>query len=635
MNAATMTDQTAGRLARAWLALAVAAFALSALFAAALVVARAPFLPFPALGPEGFRAALVTHVNLAVLVWFLAFGVLQWLRASPVRDESVRWLALVLAVLGTGVMVAATFAGGTPLLANYFPALDHPLFYAGSVWFVLAILMTVSPGLRALASGLRESDAARLGVCLAVLPLLAALLSFAWSWLQAPAVSEWDTAQYEGRIWGAGHLAQFTYILLMMVVWWQLAGPKDAGPRATCLARLALWLTVLPALAGPALHAVYASDPAGMRRAYTLLMSVASWPGALIMAAVCIRHLGRGMDSFARAAFITSALLFIAGCLFGAFIQRDSTLVPAHYHGTIGAVTIAFMAWIYRHGTEFGLQPDMRRALKQLTVYGAGLALLAAGLAASALAGAQRKMAHAEVLQSGSGYLFAMSLAAVGGLLALFGAAWFVLNIVRGMQHRTARNARRKDVRLRALAVTSGVIMAAGFAVAWWPQPDPLAGQRQHVRAKQAEEMRARFEQGVVMLHSKQYEHALTAFHRVLTMAPDMPEAHVNTGFALIGLERFKEARDFFESATELRKGQLNAYYGLALSLEGLNDLPGALGAMRTYVHLSKPDDPYRRKAEAALWEWEAEVAQVRARHASAAAAADSGPASTSPARKN
>jgi tetratricopeptide (TPR) repeat protein len=118
--------------------------------------------------------------------------------------------------------------------------------------------------------------------------------------------------------------------------------------------------------------------------------------------------------------------------------------------------------------------------------------------------------------------------------------------------------------------------------------------------------VKQRFSQGVVMLHAREYEHAATSFHRVLELAPDLPEAHVNMGFALIGLERFAAARDFFESALALKRDQANAYYGLAVALEGLSDAPGAIGAMRTYLHLTRADDPYGRKAQAALWEWEA-----------------------------
>ena len=118
-------------------------------------------------------------------------------------------------------------------------------------------------------------------------------------------------------------------------------------------------------------------------------------------------------------------------------------------------------------------------------------------------------------------------------------------------------------------------------------------------------ELNERFKQGVVMLHAKQYEHALTAFHRVLALEPAMPEAHVNAGFALLGMKQPAAARSFFEGAIALRKDQLNAYYGLAVASEQLGDLPAARGAMRTYAHLAPKDDPFRRKAEAALWEWE------------------------------
>lgn len=137
------------------------------------------------------------------------------------------------------------------------------------------------------------------------------------------------------------------------------------------------------------------------------------------------------------------------------------------------------------------------------------------------------------------------------------------------------------------------------------PPADPERDPALHARQARAAEVDARFKQAVAMLHAKQYEHAATALHRVLELAPGMPEAHVNMGFALIGLKRYAAARDFFEAAIDLRPAQVNAYYGLAEALEGLNDLEGALGAMRSYIHLSRSDDPYVRKARAALWEWE------------------------------
>lgn len=171
----------------------------------------------------------------------------------------------------------------------------------------------------------------------------------------------------------------------------------------------------------------------------------------------------------------------------------------------------------------------------------------------------------------------------------------------------------RPDRRAGALIAAAVATLLFGGLLAWNAQPSaPTAPAATRVHAREAadREVRSRFQQGVMMLHAGRHDHALTAFHRVLELAPDLPEAHVNTGFALLGSGRLAAARGFFESAIELNRDQLNAYYGLGMALEATGDLEGAIGAMRSYVHLARPDDPYRRKAEAALWEWRTRTAQ-------------------------
>lgn len=185
---------------------------------------------------------------------------------------------------------------------------------------------------------------------------------------------------------------------------------------------------------------------------------------------------------------------------------------------------------------------------------------------------------------------------------------------------------KRRDRRSWAAAFTLGCVVCGGVVLgwlgeglsepsvmaAWGNASDPRSDPAGHVRTQRAREIEQRFQQGVMMLHAKEYGHAVTAFHRVLELAPEMPEAHVNMGFALVGMGRHAAGRDFFKSAIELRPRQLNAYYGLAVALESLGDRAGALGAMRTYVHLSRPEDPHLRKAQSALWEWESALAAER-----------------------
>jgi len=117
------------------------------------------------------------------------------------------------------------------------------------------------------------------------------------------------------------------------------------------------------------------------------------------------------------------------------------------------------------------------------------------------------------------------------------------------------------------------------------------------------------FQQAVALLQQGQYEFAVQGFHEVLKFVPDLPEAHVNMGFALLGLEKFKVAQEFFDSASNIRPSQSNAYYGLAVAHEGLGNLQQAVVTMRSFVHIAAQDDPFRRKAESAIWEWEAALA--------------------------
>ena len=130
--------------------------------------------------------------------------------------------------------------------------------------------------------------------------------------------------------------------------------------------------------------------------------------------------------------------------------------------------------------------------------------------------------------------------------------------------------------------------------------------EKQHQQDSVRREVAKRFQNAVIMLHAREYDYAVTALHRVLELAPRMPEAYVNMGFALLGLGQPGAARDFFRGAIDLRPLQANAYWGLAVSLEALCDNAGAIGAMRSYIHLTTADDPYLPRARAAVWEWEA-----------------------------
>lgn len=151
----------------------------------------------------------------------------------------------------------------------------------------------------------------------------------------------------------------------------------------------------------------------------------------------------------------------------------------------------------------------------------------------------------------------------------------------------------RRDVRFAAFALVLAAVVLGGLVFG-------LRGEGDHAQFD------ARFNEAARLLQAGEHAQAAAALHRLLEIAPEVPEIQVNLGYAMLGLEKYGAARDSFNAAINLRPRQANAYYGLAEALEALGDLAGARGAMRTYVHLSPPDDPFVRKAHAAIWEWEA-----------------------------
>ena len=644
MHATLQAPPALRRLSAGWMLLALGALAISTLCALLLVLARLPWSGTPAGLDALFGRALVLHVSQAVVVWFLACAAALWTLASGGAASPARWAALALSVAGLAAMVLTLFMpGAQAVLANYVPVLNHPLFFAGLALFAAGLVLCGALALPQVLQRVRGGAVWHLGVLLSMgvagLALLAWL--FGLQQLEAQEAAQVAAARFELLAWGPGHLLQFVHLLLLMSVWTVL-GEQVLGGQAIAPRRVLqglLLLAAAPVLGVPFIYFHYPLDSAEFRHAFTLLMAWGIWPAAALLALrllLQLRRAGRAAWLSPLAApLLLSIGLFLLGCVLGALIRGDTTLVPAHYHGTVGAVTLAYMALGYQLLRAYTGQAEGGALQRwQPLVYGGGLVLLALGLAWSGWLGAPRKSTHLQTVLANPGYFVAMGLAALGGLLAIGGAGLFVFNIARSVWRARASAPAtaqasiqpprpRGDVRLRALGLTLalvgvlGVLLATASAdsqgtpstIARAGTPQVSAGSEQeHARQMHLAEVDRRFSSGVVLLSGRNFDLAANEFHRVLELAPQMPEAHVNMGFALLGTQRFDMAKDFFSTAIDLNTGQMNAYYGLALALEGLRDLPGARGAMRSYIHLARDDDPYLTRANAALWEWDGEM---------------------------
>ena len=119
-------------LVRGWLWLGLLALIVSGVYSILLVASRTPGINAMLPVADFFRVALVVHVDLSVLVWFLALAGMLWSLSSRPRAPALGWLALALACAGTAMLGIAPFTGsGLPIMANYIPVLDGGMFLYG------------------------------------------------------------------------------------------------------------------------------------------------------------------------------------------------------------------------------------------------------------------------------------------------------------------------------------------------------------------------------------------------------------------------------------------------------------------------------------------------------------------------
>lgn len=427
----------AQRGVRPWLGLAVGSLVVAGFFAFLTAMTRTPAVQLLAT-PQAFYTALVSHVTFALTVWLLsALGLVALVVGSLATGSTpgrTARAAAALGGLGAAAMAVAGLLGlGQPYLNDFVPVLDHPVFYGGLGLFSAGVVLLA---LRFLASypRWRWLSAEALGVALASVALLLALVLLLDSAVRMPDDGMDRATTLRVLYWAPGQELLFADTILMATVWLLLLRFGYGRLRfAERWARVALfaYTPFLFVVAGLFLggEPTYLAGPArGMVNAIT---GIGLALPSVVIAALVATQVARGPRPWREpwfAALALSLLLYLAGGAIAAVGFRSDLRVPAHYHGTVGAVTMALM----------GLLPALlpgrvrwpRLARWQPYLYGGGLLLMMLGLYWAGILGAPRKTFGFEWADLPA--LLALNLMGLGAALAVVGGALFVaLALVR------------------------------------------------------------------------------------------------------------------------------------------------------------------------------------------------------------
>lgn len=423
-----------------WFLLGVTALAIAGVFSIVLVTARTPQL---AMFKELFSMSLVVHVDLSVLVWFLAIGGVMISYLINSHTKTIPYFqagAFGSAALATALMALSPIDSHWEVIkSNYIPVLDNPIFLAGLAFLLAALVVLVLPCLARLPS--RRADVSSMleravymsawivAIAVACFMLTAELLPLG---LPRP-------YYFEQLFWAGGHVLQFAYTQFAMIGWLLLLAAIGVAPegRARMACEIAFMISLLAAALCLPAFALYPVDSEQFRTYFTTSMIYSGGIAPLIIGGYVIMTLARigGPSREVRgyyAILVTSLLLFMSGGIIGYMIQGQNVTIPAHYHGSIVGVTLAMMGVSYVLLPQFGYKSvaSSRLALWQPILYGLGALMHAVGLAISGGYGVMRKSTG----ELDGAAKVTMGIMGLGGMLAIIGGVLFIVIVIRSIR---------------------------------------------------------------------------------------------------------------------------------------------------------------------------------------------------------
>lgn len=463
---------------------AVVALLIGGIAALGVILTRWPAVHL--LPADLFYKLLTAHALDMLVVWIIFFEIAGLyfggaiLLNSRLAAPKVGWTAFLLMVVGAALVNYSVLfhPESTVTFTSYPPLKAHPVYYLGIILFAVGTLTAVILFFATLVIAKKEKTyegsvpMVTFGLlCAAIIAVLTLLHgaaiyipTFLWSLGLLPSI---DPAFYRLIFWGFGHPSQQINVSAMVAVWYLLATlTTGAKPLNEKLCRTAFLLYVLFINVASEHHLlvdpVFSTAHKIINTSYVMHLAIlASMIHAFAVPAmteVALRNKGysKGLFEWLKkapwgepgfSAMMLSLFIFgfvggITGVTFGteqiSIISHNTWRITGHFHGTVvGGTTLAFMGLtyyvfplIFRRENMF---PGMAKA--QPYVFGIGIFLLTNAMLFAGGYGVPRR--HWDITFAGTQFtgidptaMLYISLAGIGGLIAIVGGAMFILNTV-------------------------------------------------------------------------------------------------------------------------------------------------------------------------------------------------------------
>ncbi|WP_425361118.1 hypothetical protein [Candidatus Tisiphia endosymbiont of Stenodema calcarata] len=354
------------KLAIYWLGNGIFSLALAGVYSIILVMLRTPMCVnlFP--NTEIFRSALVIHVNLSILVWLMSVTACVW--SYNLESTTFSIACVIIAFISTALIALSPFCGQNfPVMNNYIPMLENIIFILGISLFGVSVLLFALYTLWNCCKISYFNSLINFTILSTVIMWVLVWVCFIWSYCQLQEIIKLVLEfYYELLFWSGGHLLQFIYtqiLILVMTVLFHAWIGKELRFKKLYLALL--YLNFIISIAAISGHLLYDIIDAEFKEYYTKQMKYGGGIAPVLSLIVMFYELKwfhshesgnyiKGSKdirevqmSLVKTTIICTSILFLSGGFIGILIIGMNVTIPAHYHGSIVGISVAFMGFCF------------------------------------------------------------------------------------------------------------------------------------------------------------------------------------------------------------------------------------------------------------------------------------------------
>ncbi|MGI4775919.1 MAG: cbb3-type cytochrome c oxidase subunit I [Janthinobacterium lividum] len=413
-----------------WIKNGILALGIAGAYSIVIVCLRTPFLNKIITNNQIFKSALIIHVNLSVLVWLISIIASIWGYKSSYAFDKIYFRLSFVSTLIIGI---SPFFGQNSIINNYIPMLDNAIFILGLSLFGISVLLFAINSLinSLLLQSSRDNQFIEIGSVTSAIMFVGVWACFILSYRGLIKSSFLINIElyYELIYWSGGHLLQFLYTQMLMIVWvilTSLVSKKELGAKKIYYTILILNFILSLLILGGHFNEISSAE---FKQYFTNHMRYMGGiaPTLCIIALICdTRVQYKSAHPFIKSSIICSCLLFLSGGLIGLLISGTNVTIPAHYHGSIVGISVAFMGFAYaciflrKESKKWGIN----YASIQLYIITIGQIMHISGLAIAGGYGVLRKTTNIEMSLN---IKLALGLMGGGGLIAIAGGLMFVI----------------------------------------------------------------------------------------------------------------------------------------------------------------------------------------------------------------